>query len=229
LEDAGIKGLGNLVQRWCVTLRNQTPAEHLHLIECCLPALRGLSPEQYRVFRTLLETWINADGKAVLREWCLFQLVCHYLDPQLLHAPISRPRHRTLMAVREDLAITLGALAHLTEGPTQRAFCRGSEILGLTMTLPDTRALTMTAFAQSAEELAGCYPRLKATILKAMASVAADDGQISGSELTLIKAIAAVLDCPSPDSLLAAHGIGERSFAQNAVTSVDPPGSNSLK
>jgi hypothetical protein len=43
---------------------------------------------------------------------------------------------------------------------------------------------------------------LKVTILKAMAAVAAHDGRVSGRELTLIKAIAAVIDCPVPTSML---------------------------
>ena len=94
------------------------------------------------------------------------------------------------------------------------------------MTLPEADAIVMAAFTQSVDELAACYPLLKVTILKAMASVAADDGKISGSELTLIKAIAAVMDCPAPDNLLAAHGIGDGSVAEDLV---DPPGSNGLK
>lgn len=226
IEVAGIKGLDDLVRRWCEPLRTQTPSENLIIIERSIPALRGLSPEQYRVFRNLLETWIDADGKTVLQEWCLFQLVCHYLDPELINSHAPRLRHKSLDAVSKDLAITLGALAHLTEEDTERAFRRGAEILGLTMTLPETNAIVMTAFTQSVDELAACYPLLKVTILKAMASVAADDGKISGSELTLIKAIAAVMDCPAPDNLLAAYGIGDGSLAEDLV---DPPGSNGLK
>lgn len=226
IEVAGIKGLDDLVRRWCEPLRTQTPSENLIIIERSIPALRGLSPEQYRVFRNLLETWIDADGKTVLQEWCLFQLVCHYLDPELINSHAPRLRHKTLNAVSKDLAITLGALAHLSEEDTERAFLRGAEILGLTMTLPEADAIVMTAFTQSVDELAACYPLLKVTILKAMASVAADDGKISGSELTLIKAIAAVMDCPAPDNLLAAHGIGDGSLAEDLV---DPPGSNDLK
>ena len=75
IEVAGIKGLDDLVRRWCEPLRTQTPSENLIIIERSIPALRGLSPEQYRVFRNLLETWIDADGKTVLQEWCLFHLI----------------------------------------------------------------------------------------------------------------------------------------------------------
>ena len=40
-----------------------------------------------------------------------------------------------------------------------------------------------------------------------MAAVAADDGEISDLEITLVKAMAVVMDCPVPDVMLAAHGI----------------------
>jgi uncharacterized tellurite resistance protein B-like protein len=35
-----------------------------------------------------------------------------------------------------------------------------------------------------------------------MAEVASADGSVSAAELTLIKAIAAVIDCPVPDAML---------------------------
>ena len=47
-------------------------------------------------------------------------------------------------------------------------------------------------------------PLLKVTILKALAKVAEQDGKISSRELTLIKAIAAVIDCPLPNTMLQA-------------------------
>ncbi len=57
------------------------------------------------------------------------------------------------------------------------------------------------------DTLAGCYPLLEVQALKAMAAVAADDGEISDLEITLIKAMAVVMDCPVPDAMLEAHGI----------------------
>lgn len=86
-------------------------------------------------------------------------------------------------------------------------------MLDLPLVLPDVADLEMSAFGAAIDNLAACYPLLKVPILKAMAAVAADDGVISDNELTLVKAIAAVMDCPMPDAMLAAHGI--------AVTAAD--------
>ena len=80
-------------------------------------------------------------------------------------------------------------------------------MLDLPLVLPDVSALGVSAFGAAANNLAACYPLLKVPVLKAMAAVASDDGVISAHELTLVKAMAAVMDCPVPAAMLAAHGI----------------------
>ena len=152
-------------------------------------------------------SWISADGKTVLSEWCLFQIVRHYLDAEHLGTRPTRPRHRRLSIVSRELAIALGTLAHLTDEDTERAFDRGKQLLELRLPLPDARALTVAEFGEAIEVLAACFPLLKIRILKAMAEVAADDEHISDAEITVIKAMAMVMDCPVPDAILDAHGI----------------------
>ena len=202
-----IEGLSDTIRRWCEPLRARNAEQRLAVLELCLPALRGLSAEQYRAFRELLLEWINADGKTTLAEWCLFQTVRHFLDPEFLGAHPARPKHKSLTAVTDDLAIVLGTMAYLTAEDTDRAFNRGSAMLELPLRLPELSALTVTHFSDAVENLAECYPLLKVSVLKAVALVAADDGMISDIEITLVKAMAASLDCPVPDAVLEANDI----------------------
>ena len=207
LSEVEIKGLAETTQRWCKTLRARSAAQRLHLLELCLPTLRGISVPQYQTFRTLLMRWISADGKTALSEWCLFQMVRHTLDAALLDTRPARPRHKSLSGVSSELAIALGTLAHLTEESTVRAFERGQDLLHLPLTLPETPSLSVAEFGKAVDTLAECYPLLKVQVLKAMAAVAADDGEISDLEITLVKAMAVVMDCPVTDVMLEAHGI----------------------
>ena len=207
LVEANIDGLADTVRRWREPLRSRSPAQRLHILELCLPTLRGLSEAQYQTFRELLLSWISADGKTTLSEWCLFQIVRHYLDPEFLKARPARPRYKSLYAVTKDLSVALGTLAQLTEDDTERAFSRGATLLELPLTPPNAESLTISRFGEAIDTLADCYPLLKVSVLKAMAAVAADDGKISDIEMTLIRAMAAVMDCPVPDVMLAAHGI----------------------
>ena len=207
LSELKIKGLAEITHRWCQTLRARSAAQRLQLLELCLATLRGISVPQYQIFLALLMRWISADGKTALSEWCLFQMVRHTLDAALLDTRPARPRHKSLSRVSSELAIALGTLAHLTEENTVRAFERGQSLLDLPLTLPDTPALTVAQFGKAVDTLAECYPPLQVQVLTAMAAVAADDGEISELEITLVKAMAMVMDCPVPDAMLEAHGI----------------------
>ncbi|MGB1138073.1 MAG: M48 family metalloprotease [Luminiphilus sp.] len=207
LDIKPIEGLSDTIRRWCEPLRARNAEQRLAVLELCLPALRGLSAEQYRAFRELLLEWINADGKTTLAEWCLFQTVRHFLDPEFMGTRPARPKHKSLTAVTDHLAIVLGTMAYLTDEDTDRAFNRGSAMLELPLRLPEVSALTVTHFSDAVENLAECYPLLKVSVLKAVALVAADDGVISDIEITLVKAMAASLDCPVPDAMLEANDI----------------------
>ena len=207
LEAKPVTGLSVTIRRWCQPVHARTAAQRLTLLELCLPTLKGLSKAQYQAFRELLLEWISADGKTALGEWCVFQMVRHFLDPEFLDTPPSRPKHKTLRAVAEDLAVVLGTMASLTEEDTERAFQRGCALLKLPLRLPERPELTVAHFSAAVDNLAECYPLLKVSILKTMAAVAGDDGLISEIEITLVKAMAAVMDCPVPDAVLEANAI----------------------
>ncbi len=207
LEAKPVAGLSDTIRRWCQPLRARTAAQRLTLLELCLPTLKGLSKAQYQAFRVLLLEWISADGKTALGEWCVFQMVRHFLDPEFLDTRPARPKHKTLRAVADDLAVVLGTMASLTEEDTERAFQRGCALLELPLRLPERPELTVAHFSAAVDNLAECYPLLKVSILKAMAAVAGDDGVISEIEITLVKAMAAVMDCPVPDAVLEANAI----------------------
>lgn len=202
LNAANIRGLEHLVAQYGDELAMLAPELRLPLIELCLPALKQMSVAQYQTFKQLLMRFIRADARIDLFEWSLYQLIRHYLDPEFARVKTSKPKYATLKSVREPLAVALGTLALQGDEDTGTAFARGAQLLDAAIIFPRQDQLTVTRFSQSITQLADCYPLLKVTILKAMATVAGHDGRISARELTLIKAIAAVIDCPLPNKML---------------------------
>ena len=202
VREADIRGLESLVTQFGGELTSLSTEQRLPLLELCLPTLKQVSPAQYQKLKQLLMVFVKADGQILLSEWCLYQLVRHYLDPEFVQVRPAKPRHKTLKKVQSSLEIALGTLALNGDGDTQAAFDQGSEILGIPMTMPAVSALGVGDFSKAVNVLADCYPLLKVIILKAMAATAAHDGVVNPQEITLIKAIAAVIDCPIPDQML---------------------------
>jgi len=176
----------------------------LPLVNRCLPALRAMSAPQYRTFKESLLAVIRADQRTELLEWCLYQLVRHYLDPEFVQVTPSRPRYARLGKVAAPLAEVLSVLAHEGSGEAEAAFTRARDELALpALSLKPREALSVRAFSEAVHTLADCYPLLKPRILKAMGEAASENGEICPVEYEILASIAAVIDCPLPEDLSA--------------------------
>ena len=202
IEETGIPGLAPLVFTLVPGVRELGAPRRLPLLEMCLPALKAMSAAQYRVFKNTLLRLIQADQRTDLHEWCLFQLVRHYLDPEFVRVKPSRARYSKLQKVASHVRVVLSVLAHEGSGDTVSAFRLAADELGFSAmaVLPQERA-SVAAFSRAAHELADCYPLIKPRLLKAMALAAGNDGALSPAEREIIASIAAVMDCPAPASL----------------------------
>lgn len=202
IAKADIQGLEVLVATVYPAVHELGAPHRLPLLEMCLPALKAMSEKQYRVFKKVLRDVVQADKHVALYEWCLYQLLRHYLDPEFVQVAPSRSRHRSLKAVRAQLCTVLSVLAYQDNTDPEQAFQMGTEALelpGLTL-LPKNQA-SVSAFSQAVTELANCYPLLKPRILKAMSRAASADKTLSPEEKEIIASMAAVMDCPSPELL----------------------------
>ncbi len=196
----GVLGLEELVTTLYPGVHELGAPRRLPLLDMTLPALKAMSAPQYRVFKDTLLRLIQADRRTQLHEWCLFQLVRHYLDPEFVQVRPSRPRHRKLQKVAYHLRVVLSVLAHHGGGEPVHRFRRGADELGLhgMHIMPPDQA-NVAAFSRAVGELADCYPLLKPRVLKGMTLTASYDGQLNPTEREIIASVAAVMDCPVPD------------------------------
>jgi len=196
----GIRGLETLVNTLQPEVRALGAPRRLPLVEMCLPALKSVSGEQYRMFKHTLVQLIHADQRVQLYEWCLFQLIRHYLDPEFTAVKPSQPRYRQLQQVVVPVHTVLSVLAYQGNGDSAEAFRAGAEYLGLSALalLPEAQC-GVSAFSNAVHTLADCYPLLKPRVLKAMCLAAASDGELNAVEQEIIASTAAVMDSPIPD------------------------------
>ncbi|WP_116367135.1 M48 family metallopeptidase [Parahaliea mediterranea] len=200
VAEADIQGLVELVNTLAPGVAALAPCQRLPLVELCLPALKSISAGQYRAYKRSLLALIRADRRTELFEWCLFQLLRHYLDPEFLRVKPSRPRHARLSRVKGELAIVLSVLAREAGTDPQQAVKDAAWELALPdLSLLDEEHSSVADFSRAVTTLADCYPLLKPRILKAMARVAGADGEVTGAEREIIHSVAAVMDCPVPD------------------------------
>ncbi len=199
ISQDNIPGLADLVFTLVPGVHKLIAPLRLPLLEICIPALKSISAPQYLTFRGTLLKIVRADSRIDLYEWCMFQLVRHYLDPEFIKFKPSRPRYRNLRKVRYHVRIVLSVLAHEGSGETKTVFRLAADELDFSdLQLLNTDQCSVEAFSQAVSELADCYPLLKPRLLKAMAFAAGADGQISGTEQEIIASVAAVMDCPVP-------------------------------
>lgn len=198
----GARGTSSLAATLAREMRDMDPSWRIILIEKAMPALRCMTRDQYRSFKKVLLLLIRTDQKIDLFEWCLFQLIRHFLGAEFGDQRPSKPRFKTIDDVADAYAMVLSALVHHGHRETataQRAFNRGANVAGLyNGTLLVESQCAMEDFSKAVDRLANSYPLMKARLLKGMIETAQFDGTISVMENELITSIAAAMDAPLP-------------------------------
>jgi Zn-dependent protease with chaperone function len=203
----GIEG-GEAQRRQVLTdleRRAEIPGESwLHTVDLCLPALRKMSGEQYRVFRTNVRRLVEADGQVDLFEYVLQKALTRHLDGYFERSGEPPVRFRSVVAVLPELATLLSALAWFDAAEDDRreaSFRAGVESLNLK---PDAGRLERTAEMKlgavdgALDRLAQADGPTKKKILNACGRVVMADDVIEPRQGALLRAVADTLGCPIP-------------------------------
>jgi hypothetical protein len=198
----GAQGVSSLSAKMAREMKGMDPAWRIILIEKAMPALKCMSLNQYRNFKKVLVLLIRTDQKVDLFEWCLYQLIRHYLGADFGEQRPSKPSFKTIVDVADAYTLVLSALVHhghREPATAERAFNRGANVAGLyNGSLLAESQCAMKDFSKAVDRLADCYPLLKARLLKGLIETARFDGTISVMENELITSIAAAMDAPLP-------------------------------
>jgi hypothetical protein len=191
----------DLMQRIEELLREVSASEYLPLVEKAIPALKQMSPAQYRAFSHDLSALIKADQQLDLYEWCVASLVTLYLNPHFGQVPSVKPRIKNLSDLKSELEVILTMVAvhgHDNEAEAQHAFTLAASTDALASLGLSYRGSTLSwgELNQALTRLRSAYPLLKKKTCEALEVCVRADGVIVDAEAQLLYTIAALLETP---------------------------------
>lgn len=202
LREFGDTGIFELVSTLLEAVKTLDIKFRLPLIDMALPSLRQLSAEQYQGFKNNLLFLMKADHRIDLFEWSLQKILFHHLDPEF-HRPGTRlAKFGSFKAVKKHIDVLMSMLVYACvqdESQINAAFAKAERELGVNnIALLSRNKVNIDHLGKAVDKLALLKPLIKPRLLKACLAVITHDQEYSPDEMELMRAIAAVLDCPLP-------------------------------
>ena len=180
-------------------------AARMPLVDMTLPALRELSPDQYRCFRANVEELVRADDKIDLFEWTLQRILLAHLIPHFESVRRPRVKYSSLRSLEEACCVLLSTLALARAGAQpEGAYERAAAALGVGTPMRPPEECGLADVDAALFKLARATPRIKRKVLETCADYIAADGRVAVAEAELLRATADTLGCPMPPLLAAA-------------------------
>lgn len=205
LREFGDAGISQLVATLLDVVNTLDRKFRLPLIDMALPSLRQLSVEQYQLFKNNLLFLMQADNRIDLFEWSLQKILFHYLEPEFGRAGARLAKFGSLKAVKEHIDVLMSMLVYASvqeESEHKAVFAKAEKELGINnIALLSRQQINMDTLGVAVDTLALLKPLIKPRLLKACMAVITHDQEYSPDEMELMRAIAAVLDCPLPPYL----------------------------
>ena len=202
LEAAADRGVFEETVKLAPLVEQLDPRMRLPLLELSLPALRALTPSQYRLFMHNLVATVEADEVIDLFEWSLYRILVSDLEGHFGRPRRPRVRYSSVGAVRSPLALLMSVLAYVGDRNPQaagHAFGQAWRVLAL----PETRLLRheecgLGALDAALVHLDQAAPQVKKRVLEAAVACIAADRQVTAEEAELLRAVSASMSCPMP-------------------------------
>ena len=194
-------------------LASLKPAHKLPLCQLALPALREMPAGTQADFFATIKILIEADGRVSTFEFALQKL----LQRQLLlsHSPRLSPGAQlySFQAVRGEILVVLSAVAHASADDlvaARAAFAEGAKMLKVldgTLELLAPESCGPVQLDPALDRLALAAGPIKQRVLLACAHIVSADGELRVAEAELMRAFAAMLDCPMPPLTIAGAAV----------------------
>jgi hypothetical protein len=174
-------------------------AVRMAVLDLCTPALRQIDASTRSHFLSVLDDLVKTDERVEPFEFALYTLV----EQQLQARKVGPVRFATVSAVAEQAQTMISALAaagHRDPEKADRAYRFGIGRLQQGH-LKYHPKFTVEQLNDALSRLAQAAPSVKQQLIDAAGATVAADGLVTVEEAELLRAFAAVLQCPLPPFL----------------------------
>lgn len=182
---------------WALQASLLAPHLRLPLLDISLPALKHLSPSQYQLFKTSMNSVISANKHTDLIEWSFSRIITHNLEPHT-----TPNRFVDVAQLKNEVCTLLSIVAYAGATSVENArtaFNTSKVILGFNdATLMNESDYNVIDLDAAVTRLNDLKPLQKPKLLKAISQCVLADKTITVLEAELFRAIADTLDCPVP-------------------------------
>lgn len=181
-------------------MKKLAPELRLPLAEMVLPALKEMSPQQFKGFKKAVVAMIKADNEVSLFEFILYRMVIRRLAGAFSKSGFVAVKYQRIEPLLPHVAVLIALLARTGHGEhAERVFAESLALLGKRVpAIPDQKNARLSHFDRALTELNKAAPNLKESVLKAAVYCVVCNGVISVKEAELLRAVADGMDCPMP-------------------------------
>lgn len=178
-----------------------TPKDFQHRIELfdlCMPSLRRLTKQDYKVFSKALLSIVKMDQEITLSEWVFVEMVKTHLHAYFYPQKTKAEIHKEFDVI-EDVRIILSAVAYAGQDASaaQLAFDKGFSIFGQPETsMMDQGRLSLSEIATSFRTMQKTHPKIKSKMIEAMRLIVLSDEKVTWEEFELYRAFSDGLGNP---------------------------------
>lgn len=182
-------------------------AYRLPLIALAVPGLKGLDEAGRGRFLAALRAAIEGNRRVTLSKFVLATILDRTLGPKARRS--GGVKYRACGELAGETALILSMLAHAgavagDAASAQSGFDAGREKLALpALALCGKDELQLSRASEALERMSQLAPLEKERLMLGFAAAVAADGDVRRMEHELLRAVACVLDCPTPPSVAA--------------------------
>lgn len=193
------RGVTGEISRLHSQITQLPPNVRLPLIDLAVPALRQLSPPQFKEFRQTVSQLIASDNNLSLFEFALEKALMRHLENHFNESRRPAIQYHSPQRLVDEFSLLLSALAHAGEKDTRRAFAAGqARVPEIQLQLQPPETCTLEAIDQTLNRLDLASFPIKKRLLAGAIAVIVSDGKVAPDEAELLRAVADSLDCPMP-------------------------------